>query len=120
MIIVYQSCADSDAKLNSNLPKFNLSALVLYGGSFELVDKDNVSEIIDDVFKISNSSINIESTNIAVLDIYKNNSHFLWYFSNINNGKTYRIYSNKEFNNYNMEEKTSSELKLELTELKSI
>lgn len=78
-----------------------LAELENEGGKFKESDYERFSEIIDQLFSLSSEYIQAEMKNLAIEDLYQNETHFIWRIMDFDNNQMYLIITNKEFEEIN-------------------
>ncbi|OAB77727.1 hypothetical protein ULVI_12370 [Cochleicola gelatinilyticus] len=119
ILLIFIGCKSSPKNGSANTKKTTISNTIINGGKYSLTKKDNQKNLTPKLFSISISKLEIESKHIAILDLYENNTNYIWYANNNVTDEFYRFISDKNFDSVNFEKLDKSIIKAELISLKS-
>lgn len=106
---------DFDKTSNS----FTIQATEDIGGKYQLANENEFYKLTDKLFLKTSAILNKKSSEIILLDLYINETNYIWYAGLIENEEIYRFISDKSMENISFEKVERTKIKEELINLKN-
>ena len=114
IVFLLISCKNTGLTVENRQTDYTIENTIRAGGNYRLTDAANQKDLTPSLFSIASTKLNVDLKELAVFDLFENNTNYVWHMSNIKTGEYFRFICDKEFRTIVFNELIKSEIREEL------